>query len=204
MTSKRQMRLLRNLMVYVIVAAVSACSNGSTVAGNNTSDPTTITEFPVPGSSDLDGLIDQLGDDPFVPELNVVASSQNSGAVVFSDSGLILLPRSLINEALNDPGAIREVLFAVLGEDFPQAASWTFHLLDNSDPISSVLFFQYGLFVPDGASVGLIVIGDAEVFLDQLFADVFGEADVTTRTVTDVIADVVTSSTSVSATGGSY
>ena len=157
---------------------------------------------------------------PELPTLGLVADEDTSGyyypvdvepvadtgisAIVFSESGLIVLPKTLINGSLNDPGAIQDLLLRGLGESFPQAANWTFRALNNSDEISWVLWWRYGFYVPSYSPYGVIVVGDEDAFLGQLYEAIFGDPLEPDTGTYDMISDIVTASSSVTTTSSSH
>lgn len=126
----------------------------------------------------------------------IVATAENVNAAAFTESGLVLLPRALVNESLNEPGAIRDLLFIALGEDIPQSENWTFTLLDQYHPIWQG-FYQLGYFLPIDGPDAVIVVGDEQDLYDLLF----GSFEYVPSPTTDLIGSIVTSSVSVTASG---
>lgn len=126
--------------------------------------------------------------------------------IIFDDSGIILLPRSALSDALNEPGAIRQLLLDGSGIDFPQAASWTFDVLNNSDTISQLLYIRFGFYLPPWSPYVNIVVGDETSFIEQFVERYFGDFEPTSDTG-DVISDIITTSSSfstISSSGTTY
>lgn len=159
----------------------------------------------VPG--DLEIVADEMSYFDYIPVDVIPAAASDVDAIIYSRSGIILLPRSLVTNQLNDLGAIRNLLLQQLGADFPQAASWTFRVLTNDDYIPRVLRRQFGFYLPDWSPYSLIVVGDESAFLDQLFDEFFGEPFEPDTGTYDIIPSIITSSVSAvtaTATSGSY
>lgn len=164
---------------------------------------------PNPITPDDVGLIsvDVTGSTYYFPPIDFdPASISDAGGIIYSDSGLLILRREFITDDWNRPGGVRDLLYQALGEDFPQAANWTFRQLNNNDYITRVLFWRYGLYVPSWSPYGLIVVGDEYALLDQIYEDIYGDGLEPDTSTYDMISDIVTSSSSVSATAtsGSY
>lgn len=123
--------------------------------------------------------------------------------IIFEESGIILLPRAAFSDALNEPGAIRQLLLDGTGIDFPQAAGWTFRLLNNSDEISRLLWIRFRFYLPPWSSYVNIVVGDERDFIDQFndryFPGINPDAD--TTGLTSGMATAATSFTAVSSSG---
>lgn len=149
-----------------------------------------------------------VSDSTYVP-IDLTPSSVSIGdidQIIFDDSGIILLPRSALSDALNEPGAIRQLLLDGSGIDFPQAASWTFDVLNNSDTISQLLYIRFGFYLPPGSSYVNIVVGDETSFIEQFVERYFGDFEPTSDTG-DVISDIITTSSSfstISSSGTTY
>lgn len=120
-----------------------------------------------------------------------------SSALVFENSGLIVLPKSLVSADLNDPGAIQSLLVSINGSFVPQAANWTFRALDSGDLISRLLNYAIGFYIPSYSPFVLIVIGDEGDAIDQLIREIFGDPVGTTTGTFDVDPDILTSGASV-------
>jgi hypothetical protein len=206
---------MRNMMASVLFFALLGCGGAP---GNAVTDlldqetdveAVTIPELPqkqqplTPDSFEL--VADELTSGEYFPPTDVVpASLSNASAIIYENSGLIVLPKVFITDDLNEPGAIRNLLQEAFGRDFPQAAKWTFLALNNNDYISRTLWWQFGFYIPSWSPYGLIVVGDEDSFLDELYRDLYSDAFTSVSDTHDVISDIVTSSSSVSATSGSY
>lgn len=186
-------KVVLRLVGTFAVIALAACSGGNAQSsGGNT---VIIGDFDtdIEATPDLADVIDDLPDGQ-----GLVATADNVRAAFFTNSGLIRLPRALVSDDLNSPGEIRNLLLLALGDDFAEAENWTFRLLTGTDFTSNVLRQGFGLFVPIGGPDAIIVVGDEVALLDFLF----GLLEIDTTPTTDIVGGAVTSTVSVSATGG--
>lgn len=164
---------------------------------------------PNPISPDDIGIIsvDVTGTTYYTPSVgDVSASISDAAGVIYSDSGLLILRKEFIKDDWNRPGGVRDLLYQALGEDFPQAANWSFRQLNNYDYITRALYWRYGVYVPSWSPYGLIVVGDEYSLLDQIYEDLYGDGLEPDTDTYNMISDIVTSSSSIttSATSGSY
>jgi hypothetical protein len=186
--------------VPVVIAPVDDATPGQT--GDTPSEASSGQQPLTP--ADVEGIsVAATGGTYYTPVDIDPASISDAGGVIYADSGILILRREFITDEWNQPGGVRDLLYQALGQDFPQAANWTFRQLDSSDYITQILYWRYGLYIPSWSPYGLIVVGDEYAFLDQLYEDVFGDGLEPDTDTYDMISDIVTSSSSVSSTSSS-
>jgi hypothetical protein len=174
-----------------------------TQAGDTTSEPSFDQRPLTP--ADIEGIsVGATGGTYYTPVDIVPASISDAGGLIYADSGIVILRKEFITDDWNDTGGVRDLLYQALGQDFPQAANWTFRQLDHGDYITQILYWQYGLYIPSWSPYGLIVVGDEYAFLDELYRDVFGDGLEPDTDTYGMISDIVTSSSSVSSTSSSH
>lgn len=138
------------------------------------------TDAPVGGAPDIPDFVadivtvDVTGG-TYIPTVFPIMASGSDVAdqIIFENSGIVLIRRSVLSDALNEPGAIRQLLLEATGQDFPQAAGWTFRVLNNSDVISQLLFIRFRFYLPWFSPYANIVVGDEEDFIDTFIARYF-------------------------------
>ena len=234
MTTLNLRSYLKRLFVFASVSAVAACMGSSNTGDSETGTQSTTTTVPdiiidvppvaTPSQPDDTGqrpldesdsltvvadvvTVDVTGG-TYVPDVFIPTAVQQGDIdqIIFDDSGIILLPKSALSDALNEPGAIRQLLLDGSGIDFPQAANWTFRVLDNSDTISELLWVRFRFYLPPWSSYANIVVGDEGAFIEQFIERYFDDLEPGSNTG-DIMSDILTTSssmTTVSTSGATY